>query len=185
MINTLVLFLIGFTAGIITRSAHLWWQNRHTDGQRRAAPMPNGRRVGAVLILAAMLWSMVTTQLTQNEIVALQRRSNDCYAQYYQAITVNRTLNEQVTGVDRNLDRLAEADRTSLRDYVIAIANLPPTLASLPPMHPDREQYKRDLLLGYIGKTDAVDRRRQQLQIERAKLEEKRKPYPEPTCGKA
>lgn len=173
----------GFMLGALSRPVAVWLSNR-VRHQHRAIPLPNARKVWVALITVVVMWSLWSTQHTQNDLRDAKVRESDCYTQFYRAITANRALNDQLTVIDKNLDRLDAADRKALFDYVVAIANPPANLVKLPADGPERVQYQRDLMFEYIGHLQATDGRREQLAGQQADLERQRQPYPEPTCGK-
>lgn len=182
--------LLGVVLGTIRRPIWVWLRNR-ADGGHRKIPVPNRRHVLTAIIGGAIIWSLWTTQNTQTETKAIsgnikevQTRERDCYGQFYQAITVNRGLNEDIAEIEEKLSDLDDADNAALFRAVIASNNLPDNIKNLPQDHPLREQYKRDLTAVYIEVLTADDKKRTDLKAERAAKQRSRVPYPEPKCGR-
>lgn len=193
----LICLTIGFVLGAFSSPLHVWGRNMK-EGTHVKLPRPNKKHVFYALTAIVVAWSLWATQSTQNEnrkiatenrqiaeeVQAVQRRERECYAQFYQAITVNRAINEDITKIENQLTELADSDSDALFKFVVAIANLPAEIANLPVEDPERVKYKRDLTLQYIGVLQANSDSRANLKNQRKEKFASRVPYPEPKCGR-
>lgn len=197
-------FLAGLVAGfVLNRSialAHTCWLDRHRplpDGRKRSkwkALSFDRRWLVALLAVAFLGWSVITTSQNASDVTNLAKRTADCQAALIVAITDSRKVTATNERISAENDELPKEERRLLADlaryqseWLGRILDPPAEVKVLERGSPVRERYNLDVTRGFFNRAGEIIRRIDTIHAEQDQNEwdrpTSRPALPDPECG--
>ncbi len=163
--QTFILLALGVAAGLI-----IDWGETRIRGKVRTVPYI-GRNQRNTTIAAVAIFAVVLTSSINS--FAAERKNSECYRQFFSALQYNQDVTAAQRRLDDEIDRYNTQRHAVIDNVFVELAKGvdPATFAGLV------TQYNKETAIAN-SEIERVTR-------EKGLLEDTRRPYPAPTCGRA
>ncbi|QOC55722.1 membrane protein [Gordonia phage Archimedes] len=162
--NYLIVALVSFSIGFITELGYLYIRGRRILVPFISATSRNFTIAAVALSLVALM-TIVNVQQSAD-------KSEECDRQFREALKYNTDLTAQQRTLDEHEDALDAQARRNINRVIREVSESTSRPDSL------------RALVGYNTQAAILDREYAKVDAERVRLNNSRKTYPEPTCGR-